>query len=479
MKLLALLTGLLALALAVLAPTPTVAAPAERDAESGRANPSAPAPNVVLITVDDMRADDVYVMTRTRELVGQLDLTDFISNHPLCCPARAQLLTGQFGQNNGVHHNNGGVSWAGYKALEAKNNTFARWFRDGGYATAMVGKFLNGYTPASQPRPGGWDRFTPLVGESYSAYNYSYLQGTTEVPAPAKLHTNDFVTRETEAWVDAAEARDDQPFLIWSSYVAPHTMSNAAGGFRLPLPAGRHRGDLDGVVPTSEQKPSYEGPGGAERARAMYQDARVAPTSRERARAAAPTVRELNQARLESLLSVDEGVERIIDTLRRRGELDRTIVVFTSDNGHMLGEHGQMGKNTYYEEALRVPFLARGPGVGTGDSAKGSMIVDIAPSLAALAGVRVTRAVDGRSDLFDTTGGWTDQTGTLIQAGSLKRPWMWRGTRTSQWTYVRTRSLGPLLYDRAEDPFQLKNLAGRGLPAEQRLADRTPGLNQD
>ncbi len=468
MKRLAVLLVLAASALAVTPPAPTVALAA-----------ASQAPNVVLITVDDMRADDIYVMPRTKELLNQLDLTDFISNHPLCCPARAQLLTGQFGQNNGVHHNNGGASWAGYKALKAKNNTFARWFRDSGYATAMVGKFINGYKPATQPRPGGWTRFTPLVGDAYSAYNYSYLKGTTEAPAPANLHTNDFVTRETEAWVDAAESRDDQPFLIWSSYVAPHTMTNAAGGFRLPMPASRHRGDLDGVVPLSEQKPSYEGPGGAERARAMYQDAQVAPTTQQRARAAEPTVRALNQARLESLLSVDEGVGRIMAALERRGELDRTIVVFTSDNGHMLGEHGEMGKNIYYEEALRVPLLARGPGVGTGASAKGSMIVDIAPSLAALAGVKVTRAVDGRSDLFATAGGWSDQTGTLIQAGSLKRPWMWRGTRTSQWTYVRTRGLGPLLYDRVEDPFQLENLAGTGRSVEQRLADLTPSLQGD
>ncbi len=472
------------LALVVLGPAPTVAAPAERTA--GRAAPTPPAPNVVLITVDDMRADDLSVMRHTKELLGQLELTEFISNHPLCCPARAQLLTGQLGQNNGVHHNNGAASWAGYKALRAKNNTFARWFRDGGYSTALIGKFVNGWTPAGQPRPGGWSRFMPLVDgadtpasdDAYSAYDYSYLQKATVTPAPAGLHTNDFVTRETRAWVDAAESRDARPFLVWASYLAPHTMTDAAGEFSPPTPAARHAGDLAGVVPTSEGKPSYEEPGGPETARALYQDAGGTPTAARRA-GSAFTVRELNQARLESLLSVDQGVRRIMTTLERRGELDRTVVVFTSDNGHMLGEHRQMGKNTYYEEALRVPFLARGPGVGTGDSAKGSMIVDVAPSLAALAGVEITRAVDGRTDLLDITGGWTDQTGTLIQAGSLTRPWMWRGTRTSRWTYVRTRALGPVLFDRDRDPFQLENLAGTGLRTERRLADLTPLLKAD
>ena len=106
--LLALVAPLAASTLGVVTPTPTT--PAE-------AAVTPPQPNIVLVTVDDMRADDIYVMSQTQELLGQLELTDFISNHPLCCPARAELLTGQFGQNNGVHHNNGGASWAGYKAL--------------------------------------------------------------------------------------------------------------------------------------------------------------------------------------------------------------------------------------------------------------------------------------------------------------------------------------------------------------------------
>ncbi|QIK66494.1 sulfatase-like hydrolase/transferase [Nocardioides sp. HDW12B] len=438
-----------------------------------------PRPNVVLITVDDMRLDDLAVMPRTRELLGQLELTEFLSNHPVCCPARAQLLTGQLAQHNGVHHNDAATPWAGYKALRAKNTTFARWFQDAGYSTALVGKFMNGWKPRTSARPAGWSQFMPLVKNAYSPYLYSYLSGSAVKPAPEGLHTNDFVTSRTEARIKAAEGRDSQPFLIWSSYVAPHHMTVYPGGFGPPVPAERHRGDLAGVVPTSEAKPSYEEPTDRAQARAAYEDASSAPTAGQRARATEPSLREFNQARLESLLSVDEGVGRIVDALARRGELERTIIVFTSDNGFLLGEHGQMGKNSYYEESLRVPFLAAGPGVASGSSAKGSMMVDVAPSLAALARVPVKRAVDGRTDLFSAGGGWGDDIGTLIQAGSAESPWIWRGTRTSRWTYVETLDAGTLLFDRTADPFQLDNLAGTGEPAEQDLARLTPGLDED
>jgi arylsulfatase A-like enzyme len=244
--------GVLAVA-AVPVPLPAAAAAAERR------------PNVVVITTDDMRADDLALMPRTRRLVGRLDLTEFVSNHPLCCPARAQLLTGQLAQHNGVHANSG-PTWGGYSALKRKNNTVARWFRRSGYSTALVGKFLNGWCPAVE-RPRGWTDFKPLVGEAYSAYGYSHFDGRRVRPAPPGMHTNDFVTTRTLGRIKAyATAR--RPFLIWSSYVAPHGMS-VDGTFGPPVPAARHRGTMEGVIPVSESNPSYEDVGTPQVARAL------------------------------------------------------------------------------------------------------------------------------------------------------------------------------------------------------------------
>lgn len=128
------------------------------------------------------------------------------------------------------------------------------------------------------------------------------------------------------------------------------------------------------------------------------------------------------------------------------------------------------------EESLRVPLLAQGPGVATGASTKGSMITDIAPSLAAVAGVDVERDVDGRSDLFDLQGRWPDDTGVLIQASHDRRPWWWRGVRTSRYTYVEIAGGRTVMYDRESDPYERDNIAGEQPAVEAELARITPSL---
>ena len=96
-------------------------------------------PNIVLVVTDDMRADDLAYMPRTRELIGAAGatFTKFISPHPLCCPARAGILTAQYAQNHGVQHNRG--ERGGYGAFDP-SATLATWMQQAGYRTAMHGK---------------------------------------------------------------------------------------------------------------------------------------------------------------------------------------------------------------------------------------------------------------------------------------------------------------------------------------------------
>src|SRR5687767_3076502 len=103
-------------------------------------------PNIVFVLTDDMRDDDLDHMPITRRLLAEqgMEFTDAISPHPLCCPARAQLATGQYAQNNGVQHNRG--PFGGHSALDPGREASA-WFRDAGYQTGFVGKYLNGYDP--------------------------------------------------------------------------------------------------------------------------------------------------------------------------------------------------------------------------------------------------------------------------------------------------------------------------------------------
>lgn len=402
-------------------------------------------PNVIVITTDDMRLDDLRYMPHTRQLLGQLNLRQFISNHPLCCPARAQLLTGQFAQNSGVFHNGG--PFGAYHTLADKDNTLPAWLHDAGYGTALVGKFINGWRGRTNGSvvPRGWDAFEAFVGLDYHAFNYGIYTGPDTDPEQPGIYTNDFVTQRSIDQIKRMAG--EKPFFMWSSYVAPHGMTDDTGKKWIgAVPAPRHDGLYDGVIPPHESKPSFK------------------PYAGSRARW---------RSRVESLLSVDEGVRDIVGALGAAGELDNTVVVFTSDNGFMLGEHGLHAKNVAWEESLRVPLLARGPGVGVGASSKGAMFVDLAPSIAALAGVAPGRVVDGRSDLFATGGGWVN---TLIQAGhdNLINHFSWRGTRTPRWTYVHWLGGRKQLFDRAKDPYQIRNLAGKRPKVERRLARLTP-----
>ena len=146
-----------------------------------------PRPNIVFVLTDDMREDDLDHMPITRRLVADqgMEFTDAISPHPLCCPARAQLATGQYAQNSGVQHNRG--VHGGFQALDPTREA-TTWFRDNGYRTGFVGKFLNGYGP-QDVRPSGWSRWDALTRGVYDYVNFS-MTGDGE----PRRYTDSYVT---------------------------------------------------------------------------------------------------------------------------------------------------------------------------------------------------------------------------------------------------------------------------------------------
>ncbi len=123
--------------------------------------PAADAPNVVVFVTDDMRKDDLGYLPHIRDLLVDqgMTFTQAQSPHPLCCPARAELMTGQYAQNNGVHHNTG--PYGGWQALDS-SSTIATWAQDAGYATAIHGKHLNHFE-ADAPADPGWTNIDILL----------------------------------------------------------------------------------------------------------------------------------------------------------------------------------------------------------------------------------------------------------------------------------------------------------------------------
>lgn len=405
-------------------------------------------PNIVFITTDDQRADDMRWMPFTQRLLGGSGITfeNGLSPHPLCCPARAEFVSGQYGQNNGVHHNKG--EHGGYAALRDRGNTIGRWLDAAGYQTAMVGKYMNGYQPdkASQR---GWDHWNPSIRGVYSFTNtLFYNDGETRRHIE---HVDDVVTSYAADYIREF-SESSEPFFVWASNLAPHD-AFSQGESSTPLAAPRHTGTMTGIDAPSLQADSFDlrvvdGPG-------KYRD-----TGFEAA------IRERHVKRVESLQAVDEGVRTIVRTLKRTGEWDHTYVVFTSDNGFMLGEHGLTSKNYIFEEALKVPMIVRVPGQRGGTSSLVPVTsVDLAPTIADLAGATPRRVVDGVSFaplLAGAPSAWRDT--QLIQTGTAARSpepgWDTRGVRTDRYTYGRSARTGQeQLYDRQVDPFQMVNLA--------------------
>jgi arylsulfatase A-like enzyme len=179
-----------------------------------------------------------------------------------------------------------------------------------------------------------------------------------------------------------------------------------------------------------------------------------------------------HQSRLRALQGVDDLVETVVSALERHGLLEDTYVVYTSDNGHHMGEHRLIaGKTTPYEEDIRVPMILRGPGVAAGARvAAMALNNDLAPTFAALAGVEPPAFVDGRSLLpllEDPAQPW--RRSFLVQRRELETHEMtgaarFDAIRTEDWTYVEYGDGERELYNLRQDPDQLDSMVGSADP---------------
>ncbi len=439
-------------------------------------------PNIVLITTDDQTLADLKWMRRTQGLLGDHGVTfdRMLSPHPLCCPARAEILTGQYAQSNGVHSNGG--PYGGYPALVDKEDTLGWWMAEAGYRTAMIGKFLNYYKSGYGFQP-GWDYWNVSATNgfgyrSFRMFNNGEVESYEDTDG---AYSTDYVRdRTVDQILDWSIGND--PFFIWSSFYAPHgTCDDTFGCENAPEPAPRHEGMYADVASPSLKKPSATRPLG-DVSGLVKRGAETLPSKAE--------LQARFVARIEALESVDEAVQRIVLALQAVQELDDTYLIFTSDNGYLLGEHQYVGKTVPYEESVRVPLIIRGPDVPAGvHRQQAATTVDLATTIAALGGAEPGRVVDGRN-LMPTVRKDAPLRGdtVLIQGGPPSQvddpaPWLYRGVRTARYTFVSWRMMqrGKTfyeLYDRKRDPFQMDNLwedAGYR-PVLRALLERTKAL---
>ncbi len=409
-----------------------------------------PRPNIVFVLTDDMREDDLDHMPITRRLVADegMEFTDAISPHPLCCPARAQLATGQYAQNNGVQHNRG--VHGGFQALDPTREA-GSWFRDSGYRTGFVGKFLNGYGP-HDVRPSGWSRWDALTRGVYDYVNFS-MSGDGD----PHRYTDSYVTSVIEDHTNQAVADfagSGDPFVVYAWHLAPHYRITSEGGRGLPPALPEDRDLFDDVRPSAFDDPAFD------ETDVSDQPAYLRRLRSLASRGARAEITAENTARLRSLQAVDRAVGSLVDTLSDQGVLDHTYIVFSSDNGYSLGEHRFVGKDVLTDEALQVPLLVRGPGVAPGSTSDLPVtLVDLPATFAALADVTPGWQVDGTS-LAPTLHGDEQvfRDTTLIQTGrTLGNGWSHRGVRTERYLYGTDGTDG-FLYDHLVDPDEMVNV---------------------
>jgi arylsulfatase A-like enzyme len=425
--------------------------------------PAPPRPNFVVVLLDDADAEITEAMPRLRSLFIEkgVRFTSNIASTPLCGPARAVILSGEYAHNNRVYYNNGAEGgygpWSsgGYDA-----NNLATRLKGLGYRTGLFGKYMNDF-PLGRPEayvPQGWDDFRGVLSDR-EAHNNRYTlneNGTLKVyEAGSGGYQTDLLSDRLDSFLRDGKSGDARPFFALLAVSAPHIP---------PEPAARHLKAF--ASETAPRKPSFDEADLSDKPTALREQA--TPITAAQAGEIDATYRAMKQ----SLLSVEEAVEKLIQTLTETGALSRTYVFLTSDNGWMRGEHRiPAEKYAPYEESIRVPLMVRGPGVFEGltlDQVVG--LVDLDATLLDLAGspAPTVAASDGRSfaPLLNLKKGeaapWRES--ILIEHFGGGAPYKVRGysgLRSRKATYVEYATGEKEYYDLEKDPYQLENTAAR------------------
>ncbi len=422
-------------------------------------------PNIVVVLVDDLRWDDIAIAGHPFVETPHIDrlanegarfLNAFAAT-PLCSPSRATILTGQYAHTHGITDNT--ARDAASHALP----TFAVPLAAAGYQTAFIGKWHMGNDDTRRP---GWTRWIAMKGQGEAVNPKLNVDGERrEVPG----HVIDVLT---DYAVDFMKQAGDRPFMLLLAHKALHpnimqrddgsteTLAGQPEGF---IPADRHRGRY--ATATVPRRPN------ANRAPVRKPALQRQIPGLPPLGAATATPDTDVRARLEMLLGVDESLGRIVQTLDDLGELDNTVIIFTSDNGYFYGEHGlNEERRLAYEETARVPLIIRYPKLARAGTTPAQMVqtIDIAPTILALAGVTDTVQRDGMSLvplLGEGASPWRSSLLIEYYSDTVFPRILTMGyeaVRTDRYKYIRYTELPAMdeLYDLETDPFEMDNLMG-------------------
>ncbi|MDP9866075.1 arylsulfatase A-like enzyme [Streptosporangium brasiliense] len=351
---------------------------------------------------------------------------------------------------------------------DLERSTLGTWMKSAGYRTGLMGKYLNHYpggVAAPTYVPPGWDDWAVPVTRLYDEYDYTLNENgllTAHGSAPEDYLT-DVLSQKAGAFVSR---QGTEPFFLYLAPVAPHNPANYAP---------RHADAFAGA--TAPRPPSFDQPDVSAEPRWLSSRPRFSARAIE-------GIDERYRRRMRAMLGVDDMVGALIGTLRATGKLDDTYIFFGSDNGFHLGQHRLAhGKTTPFEESIKVPLVARGPGIQAG-GAIGELCanVDLAPTFAELGGAQLPDFAEGRSMVpllrGRTPAPWRQNVllefyRPTSQASARQTPVpAYQGMRTARNTFVRYSTGEYQLYDLVKDPYQLHNLAAKVPPSVITQFDR-------